>query len=429
MAMAHEWRDVFSDEFLGHWQHRLVEEGTLGQDTAAEATRFAHFIREIRNYHKIPKDDYSTLDHRRKKLKAISKKAARLLKEWGLRDGAEQRTINTINTFDLKGNPITMQRSNYAQQGLARTLLTIQRRALRKAAYLKVLKQYYASKSARDVSLFRSIIGQPHATNGDLIGLHSGTRLEQLDPMHRGMEITDKALVFDPNTRLLSSIDDVNERLDVFPQAFADWFNGNSGIPFFLWLENTSVCTGDNKADSGNDVLSKVSYSRLDKKKLQVHPKAQDPMVMVGYIGYAAKIMAGVPGGRKVGVCDTSSYHSQGKADPGWAAFAFSEHYELFLARHEAGQWHHSSFLSGNPVRCAGMIKIIQGKVKGVNNHSGHYRPRPRHLYNFIKYLDKFNVLSDTCEVHLAHPKLQTDVPGFYLWYENPKMRKALTKG
>jgi len=42
--------------------------------------------------------------------------------------------------------------------------------------------------------------------------------------------------------------------------------------------------------------------------------------------------------------------------------------------------FHHSSFVSGEPVRTAGELFVIDGRIIAVNNKSGHYKPTYRSL-------------------------------------------------
>jgi hypothetical protein len=46
--------------------------------------------------------------------------------------------------------------------------------------------------------------------------------------------------------------------------------------------------------------------------------------------------------------------------------------------------FHHSSFLGGAPTRSAGCIKVRDGEITGVNLGSGHYKPGPDQLMNFL---------------------------------------------
>ncbi len=44
---------------------------------------------------------------------------------------------------------------------------------------------------------------------------------------------------------------------------------------------------------------------------------------------------------------------------------------------HAKGLFHHSSFLAGGPVACAGEMVIEDGRIIELTNMSGHYRPPP----------------------------------------------------
>ncbi len=69
--------------------------------------------------------------------------------------------------------------------------------------------------------------------------------------------------------------------------------------------------------------------------------------------------------------------------------YAVSQDGSIYVAREKEFQelFHHSSFLSGKPVLCAGTINIKDGEIIGITNDSGHYRPKSRHLVNFLKLL------------------------------------------
>jgi hypothetical protein len=48
---------------------------------------------------------------------------------------------------------------------------------------------------------------------------------------------------------------------------------------------------------------------------------------------------------------------------------------------------HHSSITGGGPVAGAGMIEVVNGKIKYINLSSGHYQPAPRILDQVIGFL------------------------------------------
>ncbi len=55
----------------------------------------------------------------------------------------------------------------------------------------------------------------------------------------------------------------------------------------------------------------------------------------------------------------------------------------------KSGTFHHSSFLSGRPVLCAGEIKLEHGVIKHIDNGSGHYKPATQDLLNCVNLLER----------------------------------------
>jgi hypothetical protein len=313
---------------------------------------------------------------------------------------------------------------DYKKQSMGRILLTIQNRALRKAEYLKTLKKFYSSTHMRDVADFKKMIGQVQQSDQDLIGIYHGSRMEMIDPYHRNFEIREGRYQWNHNQLqgydMGQGFGDMNFSAGDYSFAFATWFNTASQYPFFLWLEDNVVCLGDVK-DLHLQHLKKIGYTDLRKKNPIVPSQGANKMVQLCMVEPGQHLLhSGAPGGKPVGVCDTSNYNApMRKGGVGYAAYVFSEHGDLFIAEHLDGEWHHSSFLSGNPVRCAGMIKIVQGKVTGVNNHSGHYRPRTRHLYKFVEKMANYSVLGQTVDIELSDPPdTRFDSwPSFQKWY------------
>lgn len=61
----------------------------------------------------------------------------------------------------------------------------------------------------------------------------------------------------------------------------------------------------------------------------------------------------------------------------------------------QPGMFHHSSFLGGGSIICGGEIIIIEGRIKYINNRSGHYRPPDKALWNAVDELLKQGVKLD----------------------------------
>ncbi len=62
------------------------------------------------------------------------------------------------------------------------------------------------------------------------------------------------------------------------------------------------------------------------------------------------------------------------------------------------GAIHHSYFLKkegyGKPIASGGHIVVENGKIKGISNSSGHYKPNQDQLVLVVKYLDSMGVLA-----------------------------------
>jgi len=67
----------------------------------------------------------------------------------------------------------------------------------------------------------------------------------------------------------------------------------------------------------------------------------------------------------------------------------------------KAGTFHHSSFLSGKPVLCAGELRVQNGRIVHIDNLSGHYLPTTQHLLDCVALLERrYNI--DLRRVSLA---------------------------
>ncbi|MFD3706261.1 hypothetical protein ACFWUP_24230 [Nocardia sp. NPDC058658] len=76
---------------------------------------------------------------------------------------------------------------------------------------------------------------------------------------------------------------------------------------------------------------------------------------------------------------DTASARTLWTPNGGRAIFAMDKDGNLYSAPfHILGEFHHSSFLAGEPVAGAGEIAASQGKVLMISDQSTHYRPAQR---------------------------------------------------
>lgn len=71
------------------------------------------------------------------------------------------------------------------------------------------------------------------------------------------------------------------------------------------------------------------------------------------------------------------------------------------------GEFHHSSFLAGEPVIFAGEIDVQNGMITHINNSSGHYMPTEMNLESAMKYLKQRDMLHKGIEVKLLAERNQ----------------------
>ncbi len=73
----------------------------------------------------------------------------------------------------------------------------------------------------------------------------------------------------------------------------------------------------------------------------------------------------------------------------GKAIFVVSEDGRIFASNyHRIGELHHSSFLAGKPIACAGEILVKEGIIKIITRKSGHYTPEEISNIQFKELLD-----------------------------------------
>jgi hypothetical protein len=77
----------------------------------------------------------------------------------------------------------------------------------------------------------------------------------------------------------------------------------------------------------------------------------------------------------------------------GYAIYVMDAKGNFYLSfEAQKGKFHHSSFLAGQPVACAGEMIIFQGKILLINNQSGHYQPPPLALEQALDSLKKHDI-------------------------------------
>lgn len=77
-------------------------------------------------------------------------------------------------------------------------------------------------------------------------------------------------------------------------------------------------------------------------------------------------------------------------------------------------RFHHSSFLSGRKVLCAGTIQVNHGKIKIITNISGHYKPSRKDLLKFLEILkSKYDIDLSQITVMLEDDNLPRNAERF----------------
>jgi uncharacterized Zn-binding protein involved in type VI secretion len=85
-------------------------------------------------------------------------------------------------------------------------------------------------------------------------------------------------------------------------------------------------------------------------------------------------------------ILSTSGAHTA-HSGAGQAIVVMDEFGNIYSGSHKVGVFQHSSFLSGGPVAFAGEMSVENGVVTLVTNGSGHYRPPPEAIDQFLAQL------------------------------------------
>jgi hypothetical protein len=342
--------------------------GVFDRSLSSRDAALQKMTQKIDAYHGIEKAEYRNIDRRIAALKDISSFARDVMKTFGISESGASVRHGPSATRDAQLKAYTS--SNPRDATLDRHLLTLARRSLRKAGYLKMLKQYYAPGGAgyahRSPQVLRALFQAPKEVTNTAVGLEPELRLEQLDPVHR------------------SNYEDMND--GGCGKAFHLWVSDTrQDKPFFLWLENSLVCLEDDKIQAA---AQSIPYDRMDQRNSSGGHRQRIVCMPAPLTSFDLDKI-----GSAHSICSTATFSCDAPKDPshagggGVAAYVWTEEGELFIGEHRGNVFHHSSFVSGRRVRCAGMIKIQGGYVTAVSNNSGHYKPRKAQLHNFVQWL------------------------------------------
>jgi len=172
-----------------------------------------------------------------------------------------------------------------------------------------------------------------HTASDNRCVLKSDYWLQKLDPAHRPQEYL--------NTQ------------------FKSWSRSSSELDFFDW------CAA--KEAAWDSQINSIAYLRTDNLRENYQAQFINDHIYL-----------------RDAIADTTHFEIPGKGN-GYAAYVITADGTLYLNdQHQKNCFSHASFTHGEPVVCAGMIKIVAGKIMDINNISGHYRPNLSHFAQAI---------------------------------------------
>jgi hypothetical protein len=293
--------------------------------------------------------------------------------------------------------------------------------AAAKAGYLEVIVRYYQDNEAyvKDASAFlnelksrRAEVSMPlNPTHSDtswktarpgetLVGLHGGVKMERMDPCHRAYEFKFNEGRVVPGTGTTQ---------EICLQEWVDRVNrGEDVAPFFVYIEtgdlffNYNTAAVEDGSHPGCAQCPAIKYYKTNSGELN----ADVSLLRITGDSLVLRVDANSNSTPFDTDAITPKQSLKGTRDEAHGrktmAYNWSRHGELLVGLHMEFEFHHSSFASGQLVRCAGMLGGRAGKIYWVDNDSGHYRPPTQNLWRLVKTLDDQGALSTDCRIYNA---------------------------
>ncbi|HEX6682845.1 MAG TPA: hypothetical protein VF062_08620 [Candidatus Limnocylindrales bacterium] len=105
-------------------------------------------------------------------------------------------------------------------------------------------------------------------------------------------------------------------------------------------------------------------------------------------------------------VVDTTGASSAHHGGANREIFIMDEHGNMYMSPdQEVGVFHHSTLSGGRPVTGAGELEVVNGEVRTVTDHSGHYRPTRTNTQNVMDELGRQGVDTDGVGTDLWAPE------------------------
>ncbi|MEZ5584166.1 MAG: hypothetical protein R3F37_16725 [Candidatus Competibacteraceae bacterium] len=360
----HPWRDVMPNEA---WQ-KVLEATNSQQDQSVNS-----ITNQLSKYHLIQKTNSSYFDQRINELRNIANLTVNYLNQKHGQAGY-QKSNNKKLSVSTKVNLRGQHTVSIAEKDIDRWVYSLGRRALKKAGYLQELKNSPV-KHLSDVSQFKTYLKNlatkiQKNSSPELLRLDPSVKPEKWDPYHRPIEV-----IIDLDRQEVS----VGREHTPISGAFVGWCSSNSPLPFFVWLEGEPICTQEGYLKTTLPEVSRIQYELSNREGIrQVFIKNGSLVARPCFDWGTTQLL------------DTKSgQHKNGEA------FVWLRTGNLLIHTHVVGNFHHSSFNGGHKVLCAGTMTVQNGKIKRVDNNSGHYKPTTRHFLTFLKLLDDKKVLAD----------------------------------
>ena len=368
---AHPWRDIYSLQAL----EKI--EIIVGKANLPEA--WGAICNLVKQYHGCNKADVGSIANRVQLLAQIAAACAQV-------DGMAAAKTNRPDAVPKIG-------AKEASKDAGVWIGSLHRRCQKKSRYLEELGRFHAGTgsnlAASTPAKFLEFLNTKAAKekSAEFLALNVTNRMEKMDPFHRGAEVH-------VNAGGISAIDG-----NPMSEALCSWLSGAGGTqtPFFMWLETQPICTATPGLD---DNYSELFKGRIRKVSYECN---------VGAVSFSNGTVT-VTNLDEVAALDTSKVYGKQAAE---MAYVWADDEQVYTAPHKPQQFHHSSFTGGRKVRCAGMWRVIKGKVHYIDDNSGHYRPQPIHLQKFARFLNQKGVFEADAKVK---PHTMRDDPvGEYL--------------
>jgi hypothetical protein len=396
--MANPWRDVyplsFWNELVGQYRSGALESSsaTVGRWMRSMFNKgrvlpqqIDRITRTLSTYHAIPKDESHNFAQRISHLRSIHDDSVEYCNKYNV-----NKTIKTTRTAEDTFTSMDAY------------VWSIGRRAMRKAGYLVEIQKFCQTDLSDPRNMLRYLTDTRHVVD-QFQHLQVGCRMEQLDPYHRAFEMH----VAEDGT--IAGSDFYNAPMI---SAFGEWIGalrddggfrnvdtttlGAPMKPFFVWLEAHPLTTGGAPGETWNI----QAWGPKDTKAVKYRGTPTD--ISDKWWHWLCASSTGVISELNFDSLEMTPFNTKnGTTKPGdepfkTYAYVWAQDGTLLAGIHQESSVHHSSFMAGKSVRCAGMIAVNDaGKVTLVSSNSGHYRPTKTQLIGFVEWLNERGVMAD----------------------------------